>query len=164
MKFVKRLNTRSVKDAPKQLLIDNVMYANPTEEQYLSQGWKKLVESEPETRTGWITVLTYEENDTEVTEVYKYYKDLTPFDISKLKLHVALVKIGLWDAFLAFMKSNTIDIEGVSMPLYDAYQEAQVLSTGDAMFNEYIKLALDQFSDKITEEQVYEILYNCKAD
>ena len=107
---------------------------------------------------------TYFECDAPYIPENYFGKDNSPYEISKLYLKLALLKIGLWDQFVQWLKTLTIQIdENISISAWDAYQEALVLNTGSELFEPYLNIAKEQFKDYLTSEQIDQLLESCKA-
>lgn len=65
---------------PGYIVIDGEKVYNPTEEQWLNNGYKPLVETLPEEIEGKIAIAHYEETDTEITQTWGYVDAPTPED------------------------------------------------------------------------------------
>lgn len=167
--YGKRISKRKIQYAPNQVQIGGIMYSRPTAEQYFAAGWKPVEDIRPERKDGYtIYFVKWDEDDAKIVAVYDYY-EVVPvvesFDISKLKLHIALANIGIWDKVKEWMSANQIELsEGQTINCYEAFTEAQSLNTGNPMFQPYLEMAKDQFKDFVTSDQVDEIIRNCKAD
>ena len=155
--------------APEQVQVGGIVYSKPTAEQYLAAGWKTVHDVTPPYREGYKPVRTgWTGDETTVTAAYEYAEDVpvkADFDISKLKLHMALAQVSLWEPVKAWMSQMTVPLSGGEpVNCYDAYIEAQVLNTGNEMFEPYLAMAKEQFKDYISPEQVDSIISACRAD
>lgn len=155
--------------APNSLKIGNIFYSQPTREQYLQKGYKLIINNRPEEKDGYIIQFDrYTEDDENIYYNYKYVETPTPvketFQISKLYLRIALIKLGLWDQIVEWMKSTKIMIsENQWINMYEAYTDALVLDTGSELFEPYLDIAKDMFKDTISSEEVDQLLLSCRA-
>lgn len=167
--YGKRISKRKIQYAPNQVQVGGTMYSKPTAEQYLAAGWKPVEDVKPAYKEGYdIYFVKWDEDDAKITAVYDYVEVcpvVESFDISKLKLHVALANLGIWDGVKEWMSGMSIELSaGHTINCYEAFAEAQSLNTGNPMFQPYLEMAKEQFKDYVTPEQVDEIIRNCKAD
>lgn len=65
---------------PGYIVIDGEKVYNHSEEQWISNGYKPLIESDPEEIEGKIAVAHYEETDTEIVQSWEYIDAPTPED------------------------------------------------------------------------------------
>lgn len=95
--------------APTNLSIDGETVVYPTEEQYLSQGWKKLIISPRPMVTQYTKVsVIYTENETTITQTW----EITPIGDIELIKRMKLEEIRLYDISSGV---NEFNINGMTM-------------------------------------------------
>lgn len=167
-KFGKLENDR-IEYAPSTLKIGNIFYSSPSDELYLSLKYKFIVDNILEAKNGFIVVFdNYSQDEQHIYINYKYVEVEKPaqqlFEISKLYLKIALIKLGLWDQIVEYMKSTKIMLsEDQWINMYDAWDDALVINTGSELFQPYLNNMKEVFKDFISSEQVDELLIQCKA-
>lgn len=106
----------------------------PTEFEYNEAGWYRNSIQPPQPPEGKVVASVayrYDELNNEVVADYTYKDAPKPVRVfSKLKLYGALTQAGLWDAFEAWLKTQTIN--GVNA--YTAFSLAQDLNDENPMF------------------------------
>ena len=140
---------RHLEYAPTWLRTDAGIVVNPTDEQYLADGWLKDARNAPETREGYVArVEGYEARDGQIYAVYAY-DAVTPQPrvFSKLYLILALKKRGLYEQFKAMLASAGLE---------DLWQAANELNEGYEGFDSFIEQAKTTLG--ITDAEVEEIL------
>lgn len=164
-----RLVENKIKYAPSTLKIGNIFYSSPSDEQYLLMKYKFIVDNVLAQKDGFrIVFKKYTWDDQHIYINYEYIEIEKPkqqsFEISKLYLRIALMKLGLWDQIVEYMKSTKIMIsEDQWINMYDAWNDALVIDTGSELFQPYLNNMKEVFKDFISSEQVDELLIQCKA-
>ena len=135
--------------APTWLRTDAGIVVNPTDVQYLADGWLKNASNAPETREGYIARIEgYEARDGMIYAVYAYDAVTPPPRVfSKLYLILALKKRGLYEQFKSMLASAGFE---------DLWIAANELNDGYEGFDSFVaqaKTALD-----LTDSQVEENL------
>lgn len=129
----------------------------PTEEEYNDAGWYRNAVQPPEPPEGkMVATVTYryDEEENEVVADYTYEDAPKPVRVfSKLKLYGALSQAGLWDAFEAWLKTQTIN--GVNA--YIAFSLAQDLNDENPLFLSVVEAAKTALGvDDETVERILE--------
>ena len=125
----------------------------PTEEDYNEAGWYRNAIEPPNPPEGKIVssvTYRYDEEENAVVADYTYEDAPKPVRVfSKLKLYGALTQAGLWDAFEAWLKTQTIN--GVNA--YTAFSLAQDLNDENPLFNGVVQEAKTALgvSDEVVE-------------
>ena len=140
---------RHLEYAPTWLRTDAGIVVNPTDEQYLADGWLKNASNSPETREGYVArVEGYEARDGQIYAVYAYDAVTPPPRVfSKLYLILALKKRGLYEQFKAMLASAGLE---------DLWQAANELNEGYKGFDSFVEQAKTTLG--ITDAEVEEIL------
>ena len=140
--------------APTWLRTDAGIVVNPTDEQYLADGWLKNASNSPETREGYVArVEGYEARDGQIYAVYAYDAVTPPPRVfSKLYLILALKKRGLYEQFKAMLASAGLE---------DLWQAANELNDGYEGFDSFVEQAKTTLG--LTDAQVEEILAEAVA-
>ena len=135
----------------------------PTEEEYNEAGWYQNAVKPAQPPEGKIVASVtyrYDEEENEVVADYTYEDAPKPIRVfSKLKLYGALTQAGLWDAFEAWLKTQTIN--GVNA--YVAFSLAQDLNDENPLFLgivESAKIALhvdDETVERILEASILDM-------
>lgn len=165
-KYGKIISQKNVEYAPNQITVNGVVYSNPTREQYLAGGWKSVIDEKLPPKDGYYSELVrWTEQDETITAEYEY-REITPvendFNVSKLKLYVALSQANLWSALTGWMNDMNVTLSsGEPINCLEAYKEAQFLNTGDPMFKPYLALAKEHFKEYISPEDIDRILSAC---
>lgn len=168
-KFVRLISATQIEYAKSFIKLDGIIISNPTAQQYLKAGFKKLVDQKLDLIDGMDIVFDkYTEDAEHVYVNYIYQEKQIPteegFEVSKIYLRIALMKLGIWDQIVEYMKSTKIMIsEDQWINMYDAWNDALVIDTGNELFKPYIQTLKENFKDIISPEQVDEILLQCKA-
>lgn len=164
-----RLVENKIEYAPSTLKIGNIFYSSPTDDQYLQMKYKFIVDNVLGQKDGFsIAFKGYAQDEQHIYINYEYIEIETPeqesFQISKLYLRIALMKLGIWDQIVEYMKSTKIMIsEDQWINMYDAWNDALVIDTGSELFKPYLSNMKEVFKDFISPEQVDELLIQCKA-
>ena len=135
--------------APTWLRTDAGIVVNPSDEQYLADGWLKNVRNAPETREGYVArVEGYEARDGQIYAVYAYEAVTPPPRVfSKLYLILALKKRGLYEQFKAMLVSAGLD---------DLWIAANELNEGYEGFDSFVAQAKTALG--LTDAEVENIL------
>ena len=153
--------------APSVVKYNGIFYSSPSDEIYLKLNYKYVVNEQLQERPGLeIIKLPYTQDDTHIYFNYKY-KNIDqnpPFEISKIHLRIALIKLGIWDQFYEWMGTFDIDLgDGHSIKCSDAWDDALVIDTGSELFGPYLEKAIQHFSDVVDEKTIRKILISCEA-
>ena len=137
---------------------DAGIVVNPSEETYLANGWKKVVDEKPSVKPGFhLEISGWKETEDALVCVYKQIAGEAPVVggrvFSKLKIVLALKKAGLWVLTKTWIEENG---------LYDLYLAAQDFSEDNEFFLKG-KAELQQLARK-TEAEIEAILSQCVAD
>lgn len=168
-KFVRLISATQIEYAKSFVKLNGIIIANPTVQQYLKAGFKELIDQKPTPIDGMDIVFDKYIEDAEhvyVNYIYQEKRIQTEegFEVSKIYLRIALMKLGLWEQVAEQMKSTRIMIsEDQFINMYDAWNDALVLDTGSELFKPYIQTLKENFKDIISPEQVDELLLQCKA-
>ena len=161
-----RLNDGLLELAPTCGKIDNIMYLSFTEEQYREMKYKEIIDVEPPMKDGFeIKFSGYSQDDDSITLNYEYVEiPKTPIVLSKIKVKIALIKLGLWDKFVEWMENTMIPItDEASISCMDAWDSALVFDSSDEMFAPYLEQAKELFSELIDENTLNELIKSCEA-
>ena len=111
----------------------------PTESEYNAAGWYRCAFDPPAPPEGKTVASTrYEIADGKCVAVYTYSDvPAAPRTFSKLKLYVALVQTGLWDALKGWLETQ--DYDGINA--YTAFSLAQELTDAHPMFSRWYAAA-----------------------
>ena len=148
--------------APNNVRIGNTIYARPTAEQYAVCGYLPIDSTKPE-KVG-VYFISTEYGDLVDGRIVRRY-DEQPIvapprrirHFSKLSLYVVLTKLGITDeAFMAWLATKEVEVEGVVIRGDLAFNKAQDLTDIHPAFESIVKDAQTQFG--ITDEQLEEIL------
>lgn len=157
-----------IKLAPTTAKINGIVYSRLTDDQYINDlNCKLIVDQKPIPTEGYDVAFDhYDETDTEIRLVYKQVEAVREHkEISKFKLQLALLRIGLWNTFIEWLKSTELQIaEGITISCYEAWNNALVLDVNDPMFIPYINQVKEMFSEFLTPDQMTELIENCKAE
>ena len=154
-----RLVDGQIEYAPKTLDgADGVKKMNPSDESYLSLGWKHVVDVKPPTEVNrYPAFSSWQEDDETLTAVYKMIEGRDPAlgvrIFSKLKMVMALKKADLWILTRTWIEENG---------LYDLYLAAQDFREDNEFFIQG-KSELQRLTGKSAEE-IEAILAMCIAD
>ena len=129
----------------------------PTEDEYNEAGWYMngiQPAQPPEGKVVASVTYRYDESENAVVADYTYEDAPKPVRVfSKLKLYGALSQAGLWDAFEAWLKTQTIN--GVNA--YTAFSLAQDLNDENPMFLSVVEAAKQALGvDDATVEAILE--------
>ena len=135
--------------APTWLRTDAGIVVNPSDEQYLADGWLKNASNSPETREGYVArVEGYEARDGQIYAVYAYEAVTPPPRVfSKLYLILALKKRGLYEQFKSMLASAGLE---------DLWIAANELNDGYDGFDSFVAQAKTALG--LTDAEVEEIL------
>ena len=144
-----RTDGRHLEYAPTWLRTDAGIVVNPTDEQYISDGWLKDARNSPDTRDGYVArVEGYEARDGQIYAVYAYDAVTPPPRVfSKLYLILALKKRGLYEQFKAMLASAGLE---------DLWIAANELNEGYEGFDSFVAQAKTALG--LTDAEVEEIL------
>ncbi len=136
--------------APRAIRIDGAVVCNPTDAQYEAAGYKRVVDSQPQTDAAHYAVAVgWAEQGGEIVRQYEVraYPPTPPRVFSKLKIVAALTSAGVWPQVKQFI---------INADLYDLYLAAQEFAEDNQYFVQG-KTAL-QTALGWTDEQVEAVL------
>lgn len=148
--------------APNNVRIGGTIYAAPTAEQYAECGWLPIDSTKPE-KLG-VYFISTEYGDLVDGRIFRRY-DERPIvapprrirHFSKLSLYVVLTKLGITDeAFMAWLATKEVEVEGVVIRGDLAFNKAQDLTDNHPAFESIVKDAQTKFG--ISDAQLAEIL------
>lgn len=163
-----KMNEGAIEYAPNNIRIGGTIYANPTAEQYATQGWLPIRDEKPSGKVGVYYIPDGWEirpdEQTSASAIYRTYREepivAPPRRIrhfSKLSLYVVLTKLGITDeAFMAWLATKQVEVEGVVIRGDLAFNKAQDLTDNHPAFESIVKDAQVKFC--ISDEQLAEIL------
>lgn len=163
-----RLSNGKIEFAGRAIKIGSAVVSNPTDAQYLSQGWKAYREAqEPSSALSGDPGVRlvryfkgYEQDDAAISAVWGFRAEPVVRKYSKLKILVAASKAGLWDGVREFLETETLP--GSTTRLIELWNAAQVFEST----NEFFAPALEALASKlgISPEDVERLLEDCEAD
>ena len=156
-KFGKLVDQR-IEYAPSSIETDGEIKINPSEESYLSSGWKRVVDEMPTPQPGnRIEFSRWEESETAITAVYKEVRGPGAKNgvrvFSKLKVVAALKETDKW-----VLVKTWIEEKGY----YDYYLAAQDFAEDNELF--VAALAAIKAYARFTDEEVEALLSRCVID
>lgn len=141
--------------APRAIRIGGAVVCNPTDAQYEQAGYKRVVDTPPQTDAahyavpvGWLELYDHIEREYEV----RAYPPPPPRTFSKLRIVAALTSAGVWDAVKQLL---------IERSLYDLFLAAQDFREDNEYFSQG-KTAL-QTALGWTDEQVEAVLTQAKT-
>lgn len=152
-----RLTNGRIEYAPAALETEDGVKINPTEESYLSAGWKKVIDEKPAAEAGHrVEISGWREDGDTLVCVYKVVageagKGTRIF--SKLKLVAALKEANKWVLVKTWLEEKSY---------YDFYLAAQNFAEDYPLFQEGLA-AIKEYA-RISDEDVETILSKCIAD
>lgn len=152
--------------APKGGKIDNIMFLSFSEEQYHELGYKEVINNELQMKSGFeVKFVGYTETDDQISLNYEYVEVKEQIKLSKLKIQIALIKLGLWDKFITWLSETMIQItDEVAITCKDAWDNALVIDSADELFAPYLEKAKEQFKEFIDEDTINSLIEKCKAE
>ena len=126
----------SVRYAPNNITVNGVTYAAPTAEQYLDAGWKSVDTARPPEKEGfYIRAVGWVELEHDIVGKWEYVAiEPTPRQFSKLKLYASLSAARLWEPLTAWLATENVEVDGVTLNALTAFNLAQELTDSHPLF------------------------------
>lgn len=162
-----RLVDGALELAPMSKQIDGILYSRLSDEQYLALDYKHVIDKPLMPKADYEVVFTgYNESETTIELQYEYVEiPAQSCPLSKLRVHIALTRLGLYSQFEDWLKNTTIALsEDVSMTCFEAWQNALIIDFGDPLFAPYLDQVKALFADVLTDAEMQELIETCKAD
>jgi hypothetical protein len=127
----------------------------PVDQVYQNNGWYKIIEHHPSPMPGYVEQIDSHTLDHVGKILHVNYKLVKTVKqsrkISKIRLKIALAKLGLLTDFIDWLKIVDIDLgDGHSINAFDAFETCLILDEGDPIFAPYLQQAKLAFN--LTDE------------